>query len=82
PKIRRFVWEHFVKINKILHRASQVGICFSLKKLQLFRERVTLLGQDIAFKGHVPDKLKIERIKTWKMPTSLTEVRSFLGFAG
>ncbi|KDQ17428.1 hypothetical protein BOTBODRAFT_105918, partial [Botryobasidium botryosum FD-172 SS1] len=82
PAIRRFVYEHAQWLCEVLHRAGLLGISFGLKKLQLFKARVTVLGQDVFYEGRTPDLQKIDRIKTWPVPTTLTTLRGFLGFAG
>jgi hypothetical protein len=35
PGIRRFVWEHAVDVNRVMHRIKQAGATFSTKKMQI-----------------------------------------------
>jgi hypothetical protein len=43
---------------------------------------VTFLGHVISAKGVLVDPQKVEAVLKWERPTSVTEIRSFLGLAG
>ena len=45
-------------------------------------EKVAFLGHVISVEGISVDPQKIEAIVNWKLPTNVSEVRSFLGLAG
>jgi hypothetical protein len=43
---------------------------------------VTFLGHVISAEGVFVDPQKVEVVLKWERPTSVTEIRSFLGLAG
>ncbi|MDV3153300.1 MAG: hypothetical protein Q8755_02895, partial [Candidatus Phytoplasma australasiaticum] len=51
-------------------------------KCEFWLQEVRFLGHVINEKGIHVDPSKIEAIKNWEAPKSLTEVRQFLGLAG
>ena len=51
-------------------------------KCEFWLEKVVFLGHVISAEGVYVDPKKIEAILSWKPPTSVHEVRSFLGLAG
>ena len=53
-----------------------------LKKYEFWLEQVRFLGDIISKEGISVDLMKIEAIKDLPRPTTVTEVRSFLGLAG
>lgn len=46
PKIRRFIWEHALAVNRIMHRVKEAGATFSAKKCQICRPEVLIIGQN------------------------------------
>ncbi|KAH7922151.1 hypothetical protein BV22DRAFT_976598, partial [Leucogyrophana mollusca] len=49
--IRRFVWEHLVDINRVLHRLKHAGATVSAKKLFLAVPEVVVVGQLCNYEG-------------------------------
>nr|GEY24625.1 reverse transcriptase [Tanacetum cinerariifolium] len=47
-----------------------------------FLDNVAFLGHIVSAEGVMMDPVKVEAITKWPRPTSVTEVRSFLGLAG
>jgi transposase InsO family protein len=82
PGIRRFVWEHFLDVNRILHRLAHAGVTVSAKKLFLGVPSVTIVGHKCTYEGRIPEDDRVAKIKNWPRPTNLTEVRGFLGVTG
>jgi len=80
--IRRFVWEHCVDANRVLHRLKHAGATISAKKLFLCVPEVLVVGQLCTYAGQTPDNSKVAKIKNWPPCSSQTEVRSFLGTTG
>ena len=80
--IRRFIWEHAIVINRVLHRLAHAGATISPKKSQVARPRITLVGQTLTFDGRLPDSSRISKILKWPIPKNKTEVRGFLGLCG
>ena len=44
------------------------------------KKKVAYLGHIVSSQGIEPDPKKISAVEDWKVPTTVTEVRSFLGF--
>ena len=83
PGIRKFVWEHFTDVLKVLWLAKKYGITFSAgKKMVLGRDEVTVLGHRCSYNGRSPDKSKIESILHWGPCKDASDVRKFLGTTG
>jgi len=51
PGIYRFVWEHAVNLNRILHRLVHAGATVSAKKLQLCQPEIIVVGRKCMYKG-------------------------------
>ena len=71
--------EHLRTVLKIL-RERQLYTKFS--KCQFWLDKVAFLGHVISAEGVSVDPQKIEAIVNWKLPTNVSEVRSFLGLVG
>jgi hypothetical protein len=82
PGIRRFIWEHALDVNRIMHRIKQAGATFSAKKIQLCRPKVLIVGQTCTPEGRLPDEAKVEKILKWPLPETTSQVRGFLGLCG
>ncbi|CAG8603394.1 9585_t:CDS:2, partial [Acaulospora colombiana] len=79
PNIRRFVWEHALDVNRVLHRVGHAGATVSGNKIQLAREEMVMVGQRCTYEGRVPDTEKVAKILRWPVPRNATELRGFLG---
>jgi len=62
PGIQRFIWEHAVDVNRVMHRIKQSGATFSTKKLQICLPEVLIVGMKYTPNGRLPDNLKVEKI--------------------
>ena len=82
PGIRRFVWEHFVDVNRILHRFKHAGATISGKKLFLGVPELTIVGHRCTFLGRIPDSSQVDKIVNWPPCENVSEVRGFLGTCG
>lgn len=82
PGIRRFIWEHAIDVNRILHRLKCAGGTFAAHKLQIAVPEVKILGQKCTYEGRIPDESKVSAISKWPTPKNLREVRGFLGTCG
>ena len=71
--------DHFGAVFNALHDARLFG---NLKKCIFCTDRVSFLGYIVTPQGIEVDKMKIEAIKSWPVPQTVTHVRSFLGLAG
>lgn len=59
-------------------------LCLKLKagKCKLFSTEVEYLGHVVSKHGIATDPKKIGAVKTWLVPSNVSEFRSFLGFCG
>ena len=53
-----------------------------LSKCEFWLEQVAFLGHVISREGLTVDPSKVDAVVGWKRPSSVTEIRSFLGLAG
>ena len=82
PGIRRFIWEHAIDVNRIMHRIKQAHATFSATKIQLCLPRVTIVGQVCTPEGRLPEDTKVQKILNWPLPSNTSQVRGFLGLCG
>lgn len=82
PEIRRFVWEHFEDLNRVLHRMKHAGATFSGRKLYIGVPKLKILGHICTYDGRIPDEAKIAKIVDWPPCENASEVRGFLGTCG
>ena len=71
--------EHLRIVLSIL-RKNKLYAKFS--KCEFWLSEVRFLGHVVSAKGISVDPSKIESVKGWARPTTVTEIRSFLGLAG
>jgi hypothetical protein len=82
PEIRRFVWEHAKDVHRVMHRVKCSGATFSAQKTQICRPEALIVGQKCNAQGRVPDESRVEKVKKWKRPENVKEIRMFLGLCG
>jgi hypothetical protein len=82
PGIRRFVWEHFQNLNRVVQRMKYCGGTFSSPKLFLCVPEIFVLGHRCTPEGRLPDESRVSAIRKWGPCQSLSEVRAFLGTVG
>ncbi|KAK7915695.1 hypothetical protein WMY93_011456 [Mugilogobius chulae] len=74
--------EHERRLLRVLNRLREYGLKLSPEKCRFFQSSVRYLGHIVSEKGVETDPEKIQTIKTWPIPNTLKQLRSFLGFAG
>jgi hypothetical protein len=82
PGIRRFVWEHFQDLNRVVQRMKYSGGTFSGFKTTLCAPEITVLGHRCTAEGRLPDQSRIAKIVNWGPCKDLTDVRAFVGTIG
>jgi hypothetical protein len=80
--IRRFVWEHFQNLNRVVQRMKYCGGTFSGHKTILCAEEITVVGHRCTVNGRMPETDRVGVIERWPALTTQTEVREFLGTIG
>ncbi|KAI5324710.1 hypothetical protein L3X38_033783 [Prunus dulcis] len=78
-KSRKAHMKHLELVMKTLRRKKLFA---KFSKCQFWLDRVNFLGHVISADGVYVDPQKVEAVVNWPQPTSVTEVRSFLGLAG
>ena len=71
--------EHIARPRQVLSRLRESGLKVKPSKCHLLRERVPFLGHIISREGVATDPGKVQAVTSWPVPTSKSEVRSFLG---
>ncbi|KAK7938973.1 hypothetical protein WMY93_002299 [Mugilogobius chulae] len=74
--------EHEERLLRVLNRLREFGLKLSLEKCKFFQTSVRYLGHVVSEEGVETDPDKIVALKSWPVPRTLKELKSFLGFAG
>ncbi|KAF8828366.1 hypothetical protein HHX47_DHR4000660 [Lentinula edodes] len=81
PGIRRFVWEHFQNMNRVIQRMKYAGGTFSGTKAFLCCEETIVVGHRCTYEGSMPEEHIAQVVLEWPPCRDKTEVRAFLGTA-
>ena len=72
--------EHLTRLEAVFERLATAGLKLKPSKCELFQTSLKYLGHIVSKKGIATDPTKIEAIKNWPVPNTVTDVRSFAGF--
>ncbi|GMJ10754.1 hypothetical protein HRI_004744600 [Hibiscus trionum] len=73
---------HDRHLRIVLQALLENQLYAKLSKCEFWLREVVFLGHVVSAEGINVDPHKVEAVMSWKVPKSVTEVRSFLGFAG
>ena len=73
--------EEISRLKQVFSRLIKAGLKLKPKTCVLFQQKVAYLGHIVSHTGVAPDPSKIEAVENWPTPSTVTEVRSFLGLA-
>lgn len=73
---------HMAHLEDVFQRLRQAGLKLRAPKCVLFRKKIKYLGHLLSEQGIAPHKDNTTPVQTLKAPTSVSEVRSFLGMVG
>ena len=73
---------HFGALEKVLEAHLKAGLRLQADKCQLFRDSIEYLGHEISARGVRPMPAYTEVVAKWPLPTTRTQVRTFLGKTG
>jgi hypothetical protein len=76
------LYEYIEHLRAIFGALREARLFANLEKCTFCTDRVAFLGYVVTPHGIEVDEAKIEAIKSWPIPTTLTQLRSFLSFAG
>jgi hypothetical protein len=74
--------EHTQHLRVVLEKLRSRQLYAKFSKCEFWRQKVSFLGHVLTAEGVAVDLEKVEAISSWKQPTSVSEIRSFLGLAG
>lgn len=69
-------------LSKVFEKLKAAVLKLKAKKCTLFAKEVEYLGQVISSKGVSTDPKKVRSVRDWPVPSTVKEVRSFLGLSG
>jgi hypothetical protein len=73
--------EHQRIVDEVFRRIRAEGLIIKRDKCQFAQESVKFLGHIVSARGTEPDSYKVEAVREFATPTSLTDVRAFIGMA-
>jgi hypothetical protein len=74
--------EHIDHLRAVFGALCEARLFANLEKFTFCTDRVAFLGYVVTPPGIEVDEVKIEAIKSWPIPATLTQLRSFLSLAG
>lgn len=74
--------EHINRLREVFDRLRQSNFKIQLDKSEFIHKEVAYLGHKITCNGVKPNPDKIEAVKTFPIPRTQKEIKSFLGLAG
>ena len=74
--------EHADHLRIVLTRLREHQLYAKFNKCEFWLDKVHFLGHVLSVEGVAVDRSKVEDVLNWKPPTTVHEVRSFLGMAG
>ena len=72
--------EHLHRLKAVFNKFEAAGLKLKPSKCGLFKQQINYLGHVVSNEGVSTDPEKIKIVTEWPQPTTVTEVRSFLGF--
>jgi hypothetical protein len=74
--------EHTMHLHTVLQRLRDHHLYAKLSKCDLWLREIKFLGHTISQDGISDDPEKVQEVMDWKPPTTVRQIRSFLGLAG
>ena len=72
--------EHVHRLKAVISKLRAAGLKLKPTKCDLFKQQINYLGHAVSKEEVSTDPEKIAAVTEWPQPTTVTEVRSFLGF--
>ena len=73
--------EHVTHVRQTLSILRQHRLYAKVSKRAFFQPRVEYLGHVVSVEGLSSDPAKVQAMRDWKVPKTVTKIRSFLGLA-
>ena len=74
--------EHIKHLDDVFATLSRFGLRLRPAKCKLLKDKLTFLGHQISAQGVTKDPEKVSAVRDYKTPTSVQELRRFLGTCG
>jgi hypothetical protein len=74
--------DHASHLHVVLQRLRGHRLYAKLSKCDFWLKEIKILGHTISQKGIAVDPDKVQEVMNWKPPTTVRQIRSFLGLAG
>jgi hypothetical protein len=74
--------EHTMHLHTVLQRLRDHQLYAKLSKCDFWLREINFLGHTISQDGVSVDPKKIQEVMNWKPPTTVWQIRSFMGLAG
>ena len=74
--------EHKEHLRLVLEKLREHQLYAKFSKCEFWLKEVGFLGHVISGEGIAVDPTKVQSVTEWLAPTSVSEIRSFLGLAG
>ena len=78
----RDLLSHVTHVRKTFEVLRHHSLYAKVSKCEFFLHSVHYLGHIVSENGLFPDPAKVKAVADWRVPTNVSEVRSFLGLAG
>ena len=72
--------EHLECLTGVFEKLAQMRLKLKPKKCEFLKTKLAYLGHIVSKEGIETNPIKIEAIRDWPRPCTVTNVRSFLGF--
>lgn len=76
----RTIAEKLDRLEVVFQRLAENGLKLELNKCHFFKTKVIYLGHEVSADGIGTDPAKIDAVKKWPVPTTLHDLRSYVGF--
>ena len=74
--------DHFRHLEDVFERLESAGLKLKKSKCEFLKKEIHYLGHIISDKGIRPDEAKIDAIRNLPAPTTVKDVRAFIGMVG
>ncbi|RVW93540.1 Retrovirus-related Pol polyprotein from transposon 17.6 [Vitis vinifera] len=74
--------DHEGHLSIVLQTLRDKQLYAKLKKCEFWLDRISFLGHVVSNDGISVDPGKVDAVANWRRPSTVTEIRSFLGLAG
>lgn len=72
--------EHLSRLSAVLERLQKAGLKLRLDKCHFVQKSIKFLGHVVSGEGVAMDPNKITAVRDWPTPTTVKELKRFLGF--